>query len=157
MKIGILGGTFNPIHVGHLAIAETALEKMGLNKIFFVPCHTPPHKEDKSLTAPSHRYNMVKLAIDENPRFEISDFEIQKKDKSYSIDTVKHFKNVFPKSELFFIIGYDMLDGLKQWKSIDEILKLASFIVINRPEYKKKENGIPYHTITMPGLDISSS
>ena len=158
MRVGILGGTFNPIHIGHLAIAQTALEKVGLKRVIFVPCHRPPHKGNKRLASPMHRYNMVKLAIGRNPLFAISDFEVKRKKKSYSIDTIKHFKKILPRNaKLFFIIGGDMLSSLKRWKSVDEILSIASFIAVNRPAYKKKENAIPYHSVKMPGLDISSS
>ncbi len=157
-RIGVLGGTFNPIHIGHLAIAQMAQEKMHLEKIIFVPSHLPPHK-NVNVVAPAHdRYNMARLAIKGNPYFEISDFEIKKKGKSYTIDTLWYFRRIFPKdSELFFIIGGDALSQLKNWKYIDDILKIATFIVVNRPGEYKKTSGIAYHSVVMPGIDISSS
>jgi len=107
-RIGILGGTFNPVHIGHLAIAQMASDKLRLDKVIFVPCNLPPHKSVKNMPSAHHRYNMVKLAIAGNDQFEISNFEIKKNGKSYSIDTLKYFRRLFGKSaKLFFIVGGD--------------------------------------------------
>ncbi len=90
-RIGILGGTFNPVHTGHLILGETVREKFRLDKVIFVPSCNPPHKKNKSLVLPKHRYQMVCLAIRENPCFDVSDFEISKKGISYTVDTLNHF------------------------------------------------------------------
>lgn len=157
-RIGILGGTFNPIHIGHLAMAETVREKMDLKKIIFVPAYIPPHKKIKDLASADHRYNMVRLAIKGNPSFEISDFEIAKRGKSYTIETVLYFRKIYPQgTEFFFIIGGDMLLGLTGWKRIDEILGVVSFVAVNRPRYINKGKVIQHCAVTMPELDVSSS
>ena len=157
-KIGVFGGTFNPIHIGHLAIARSAQEKFNLEKVIFVPCHYPPHKRVSRLVSAQDRFNMVRLGIKDNPCFDISDFEIKKEGKSYSIDTVKYFRGKFSdKTKLFFIIGEDTFSDISSWKAIDEILKIVSFIVVNRPGYAACMPKVKHHSIISPGIDISGS
>jgi len=157
-RVGILGGTFNPIHTGHLAMAQMAMEKMKLDEVVFVPSNTPPHKVIKNLASAKHRYNMVQLAIRGNSSLKISDFEVKRKGKSYTINTLLYFKDSYPKGTKFFlIIGKDMLPGLKKWRNIDEIIKLASFVVINRPRYDNLKTTIKHHSVFMPEIDVSSS
>jgi nicotinate-nucleotide adenylyltransferase len=135
MKIGILGGTFNPIHIGHLILAEEVREKLGLSKIVFVPTNLPPHKDNRDVVDSKHRYKMIKFAIAGNKDFTVSDVEIKRGGKSYSIDTIHEFKNKYRASKLYFITGSDLLKYLKEWKDINKILKLVNFIVANRPGY----------------------
>ncbi|MCK5581569.1 MAG: nicotinate-nucleotide adenylyltransferase [Candidatus Omnitrophica bacterium] len=157
-RIGILGGTFNPIHVGHLAIAQKAQEKLGLEKVIFVPSCQPPHKKISNLASAKDRYHMVQLAIKDNPLFEISNFEFKKGGKSYSVDTVKYFYDKFSKgTRLFFIIGEDSLPGLGAWRQVDEILKVVSFVVVNRPRFGGKDSPVKHASVAMPGIDVSSS
>lgn len=159
-RIGVLGGTFNPVHIGHLAIAQMAREAVKLDKVIFVPSNWPPHKNESNIAPARDRYNMVRLAVKGNPGFETSDFEIKNEGKSYTIDTLWHFRRIFPKeAKLFFIIGGDTLSQLKNWRYIEDILKIATFIVVNRPGQFKKEKGIKvnYYSVSMPGIDISSS
>ena len=157
-RIGILGGTFNPIHMGHLAIAQVSRERLSLDKVYFVPTNIPPYKSSRSVISSLHRYNMVNLAIKGNPFFGVSDFEIKREGKSYSIDTVEHFKKVFSKNaKLFFIVGEDAFMTLHTWRKIEEISKLVTFVVVNRPGFKDKQPKIKSKAIVMPGLDISSS
>ena len=133
-RIGILGGTFDPVHIGHMAIAQKALEKCRLDKVIFVPSALPPHKKMPRLASAWDRYRMVALAAQGNPRFEVSDYEVQKGGKSYSIDTVCHFRAQYPaETKLFFIIGEDNVDTLETWKEIDRIIEIVTFIVVNRP------------------------
>src|SRR3989338_5023477 len=94
-RIGVLGGTFNPVHIGHLAMAQTAQEAVGLEKVIFVPSNWPPHKNINHVAPSKDRYHMVQLAIQGNPFFEISDFEIKKSVKSYTIDTMRYFRRAF--------------------------------------------------------------
>ena len=156
-KIGILGGTFNPVHNGHLVMAQTALEKLKLDKVIFVPSFLPPHKTARHVLGPRDRYQMVRLAIKGNPRFTVSDFEIKRPGKSYSIDTVKYLREQFScETKLFFIIGGDSLRALPMWKDIDDLLLLTRFVVVNRPGFLEKSE-IKVKSINMPGLDISSS
>lgn len=158
-RIGILGGTFNPIHVGHLAVGQAAGEQCSLDKVFFVPSNRPPHKNIAHLASAEDRHRMVDLAIRDNPLFAVSDFEIRRDGRSYSIDTVRYFRETFPKARLFFIIGGDSFPALHTWKAIDEILAIVTFIVVNRPGYVLTNDHLTlsYQSVMMPGMDISSS
>jgi nicotinate-nucleotide adenylyltransferase len=157
-RIGILGGTFNPIHLGHLVIAQTALENLGLDAVYFIPSYFPPHKGLKNLLSAKKRLAMVRLALKGNKNFKVSDFEVEKEGKSYSIETVKHFLEIFPKkTKIYFILGEDAVEGLDSWKKVDELKKLVQFVVLTRPNQKRKSYYSKVKNIKMPGLDISSS
>jgi nicotinate-nucleotide adenylyltransferase len=138
-KIGLLGGTFNPIHSGHLKAAEIILDKIGLEKILFIPSYVPPHKVLTDMAAPYHRLNMVKLAIAGNPVFEASSLEIDAEETSYSIITLGKIRNRYPYSTIFFIVGIDAFLEIKTWKEYKKVLKQCSFIVISRPGYHLEE------------------
>lgn len=158
MKIGIVGGTFNPIHIGHLILAEEALWKLKLDKVIFVPSYLPPHKEEEKILDPEHRFKMILLAIEGNPKFEISRIEIDAKQTSYSIDTIKKFKEQFgAKAEIFFITGSDSLKELFSWKKIDEIFELSNFIVAKRPGFPIDEVPKDVQVVPITGMEISSS
>lgn len=157
-RIGILGGTFNPLHIGHLAMAEAAQDRMGLERVIFVPCAEPPHKRLTRLAPAKDRLEMIRLSIKKDPGFEVSDFEVKKGGKSYSIDTVRYFHEKFgDKAELFFIVGGDSAAYLRSWKQIDELLEIVSFVVINRPGHDDCAADVPHHSVVMPGIDIASS
>jgi nicotinate-nucleotide adenylyltransferase len=156
-RIGILGGTFNPPHFGHLVLAQETLKKLKLYKVIFIPTYTPPHKMVKGNNA-LMRYKMVALACKTNPKFEASKIELEKRAVSYSVDTLRRLKTKFGKgTELFFIIGSDSLSGLESWRNMDEILKLANFVVAYRPGYPIKKLNLKVKSIKVPTLDISSS
>ncbi|WAC08190.1 MAG: nicotinate-nucleotide adenylyltransferase [Thermodesulfobacteriota bacterium] len=138
-RIGLFGGTFNPIHVGHLRAAEEIHEFFHLDKIIFIPARIPPHKTEKAIIAPDHRLNMVKLAIQDNPRFEVSNFEIQRDSKSYSIITIEHFqKKLGLNTSLFFLMGMDAFLEINTWKDFSQLFSLTNFIIMSRPGYHKK-------------------
>lgn len=148
MRIGIVGGTFNPIHIGHLILAEEAREKLKLDKIIFVPAYFPPHKDNSDIAPASHRYKMISLAIKTNRYFLLSDTEIKRDGKSYTIDTLRELKKIYPDDELFFIIGSDLLKYLDDWKDLSEIIKMVSFIAATRPGYPLEK--IPSYISTIP-------
>jgi len=156
MKVGILGGTFNPIHIGHLILAEEAREKLKLDKIIFVPAYLPPHKDNSDIARAKERLSMLKLALKGNKCFSASDIEIKREGRSYTIDTIKEFKKVFPNDELYFIIGSDLLKYLDEWKDLSDIIKLVKFIVATRPGYPLEK--IPAYISTLPirAVDISA-
>ena len=139
MKIGILGGTFNPIHIGHLILAEEVREKLKLDRIIFVPAYFPPHKDHSDIALANARIAMVKIAIKGNRYFLSSDMEIKRDGRSYTIDTLKEFKSLYPQDELYFIIGSDLLKYLDDWKDWNEIVKMVKFIVATRPGYPLEE------------------
>src|SRR6185436_14597746 len=134
--VAIFGGTFNPIHYGHLATAEEVRTKFNLDKVIFVPTNLPPHKNQSDLVSARQRWLMTHLATVSNLCFEVSTFEIDSGGKSYTIDTVKHFRKFYgEKVKLYFIIGADMLSEISTWKNIGEILKICSFIAVPRPGF----------------------
>lgn len=135
-SIAIFGGTFNPIHYGHLAIAEEVRTKFNLDKVVFVPSFLPPHKKSADLAEARQRFLMTHLATVGNPCFEVSSFEMDKMGKSYSIDTVNHFRESYgEKVQLYFIVGADVLLEIPTWKNIGEIVRKCRFIVVPRPGY----------------------
>ena len=134
MRIGLLGGTFNPIHNGHLFIAAQIRDRLDLERVLFIPTGDPPHKPSTSLAPAAHRQEMVKLAIASEPSFALSDVELTRANKSYSIDTVRTLRTELgPSAELFFILGLDSFVELPTWKQASELLKLCHFAVVTRP------------------------
>ena len=159
-SIAIFGGTFNPVHLGHLVAAQTALETLKLNRVIFVPSSKPPHKLEKDLASAADRFKMVKLATENHPRFDVSDWEIKRGGKSYSIDTARFFRKKYPlPAQLFFIIGGDELIALPAWKDFEQLLELLTFVAVNRPGYKKSPESrrISHLAVEMPDIDLSSS
>ncbi len=135
-SVALFGGTFNPIHYGHLAIAEEVRAKHNLDKVIFIPTALPPHKDPSDLVDAHKRSVMAYLATVSNPCFDVSTYEVEKGGKSYSIDTIRHFRNFFGDNvEIYFIIGADMLVEIASWKNIGEILGLCRFIAVSRPGY----------------------
>ncbi|HJT22332.1 MAG TPA: nicotinate-nucleotide adenylyltransferase [Nitrospira sp.] len=133
-KLGLLGGTFNPIHNGHLFIARHVREALDLDRVLFIPAGAPPHKPDKDLAPAGDRFEMVRLAVDHDDRLGISDVEINRKRKSYTIDTIHLLSGQYGKNtELFFVIGIDAFVEFPTWKSPDELLLLCHFVVVSRP------------------------
>lgn len=132
-RIGIMGGTFNPIHIGHLLLAQAAYERYDLAKVLFMPCSQPCHKSAPRLLAGEHRLAMVRAAIDDDHRFQASDLEVRRGGISYSVDTLKALHALHPGAEFFFIIGTDSLLELHQWKDIATLLTLCTFVTFYRP------------------------
>jgi nicotinate-nucleotide adenylyltransferase len=130
MKVGIFGGTFDPIHNGHLITAVAVKELRNLDKIIFIPSFIAPHKIDRLSSSPEHRIEMLKRAIKEIHYFDYSDFEIKKEGVSYTIDTLKFLQNKYADIEL--IVGYDNLLEFSTWKDPDEILKMIKLVVLKR-------------------------
>jgi nicotinate-nucleotide adenylyltransferase len=155
MRIGILGGTFNPIHIGHLILAEEAREKLGLERIIFVPAYLPPHKDNSDIAPAADRLKMVKLAIKGNRYFSVSNAEIKRDGRSFTIDTIKEFKKIYPQDELYFIIGSDLLKYLDDWKDLDEIIKLVKFIAATRPGYPLEKLPAYISTLAIRAVDVS--
>lgn len=131
-----MGGTFDPIHHGHLVTAEEARCQFGLKKVIFIPAGIPPHKERKDISPPWHRYEMTKLAIATNPHFAISDLEIKREGASYTIDTVSAMREVYQGRELFFITGADAVLEILTWKNVQGLLEMCYFLAATRPGFK---------------------
>lgn len=159
MKIGILGGSFNPPHSGHLILAENVREKLKLDKILFVPANIPPLKGKRPLLSAIERLRMVNLAIEKNPYFESSKAEIKRGGISYTFETLNYFKQYYgKKTRLFFIAGADILKQLPLWKKKDDIFKLCAFVIVARKGFKIP-SFLPGNIkiLEMNTIDISSS
>jgi nicotinate-nucleotide adenylyltransferase len=161
-----MGGTFDPIHYGHLIAAEEARFRFGLSRVIFVPCGVPPHKKPYEVTPAEHRYAMTVLATASNPHFVVSRVEIERPGPSYAVDTVKIFRQQFgERAELFFITGLDAVLEILTWKSHDELIRLCRFIAVTRPGYDavKLRERLPsdylerIDLLAIPGMDISST
>ena len=134
LKVGLLGGSFNPIHNGHLAIAQHVQERLQLSRVLFIPTGDPPHKRDGTLAPANVRLEMVRLAIADNPLFTVSDIELQRTGKSYSIDTIRALQQQYgPSTELFFIIGLDAFLDFPTWREPKELLRICHFVIVPRP------------------------
>ena len=157
IRIGILGGTFNPIHNGHMVIAEEVYKHHNLTKVLFIPANIPPHKQAEDLADARHRYQMVKEAISENDIFEVSDIEIKRKGKSYTIDTVQNILNSYGKDcEIFLIIGSDSLIELELWNDIKKLSQLCHFVIVNRPGFSVDIPGSLTDTIGKDKVQVLS-
>ncbi len=141
MRIAIIGGTYNPIHYGHLRIAEEAREAFSFERVIFMPTYITPHKLKESLTLPETRFEMVKAAIAGNPAFEVSDMEIRREGRSFTIDTVREIKAAEPSAEVSLIIGNDSFNEITTWCEYEELFRLSSFVVVQRPHHISKKPG----------------
>ena len=155
VRIGIFGGTFNPIHLGHLLLAETAREALKLDRVLFIPTRQPPHKRVRDLLAGPERLALVQAAIQGHPAFVASDIELQRDGPSYSIDTVRVLRQQLPTAKLFLLVGEDML-GVR-WLAWDELKRLCTIVAARRPGAARsgRQRGVTW--LPMPQMDIASS
>ncbi len=135
-RIGILGGTFNPIHLGHLILAQDALEQLELDRVLLIPCALPPHKDGRALASAPHRAAMIEAAIEGDPRFSVSTLEIERGGLSWTVDTLQALRDTYPDALRVFIIGADTVHELRTWRRIDDIFRLCRFAVVGRPGVK---------------------
>jgi nicotinate-nucleotide adenylyltransferase len=180
-KIGLFGGTFDPVHNGHLAVGRAALRQLGLDTLYFIPASLPPHKSDQLITPFPHRAAMLRLAVQGEPRFVVSDIEGLRSGPSYTIDTLLQFRqNLGPEADFFFIIGLDAFADITTWKKYRELLNRTSFVVIDRqshacrsvaqevgrcfPDYQEEDRGIwskagsrRIYSLAMDPVPVSSS
>lgn len=157
-RVGILGGTFDPPHLGHIAIANAALEQLNLDKIIFIPASIPPHKMKRTTASPLDRLEMLRLALGKNGRFEISEIEILRDGASFTVDTLEALGKSHPSDQLFLLIGADNVSEIETWRQPERIFELVTVAAANRPGYKphgKFSSSIIY--FTMPPADISST
>lgn len=155
-RVGILGGTFNPPHLGHLIMAEQAGKQLGLDKVYFMPDAEPPHFDQKPFIPGKHRAEMVRRSIQGNPMFELEDCELQRGGKSYTFDTMMELTKNNPNTDYYFIIGGDMVEYLPKWHRIDELLTIVNFVGVARPGYPKVSS-YPVIWVDSPEVAISST
>ncbi|QRN86122.1 nicotinate-nucleotide adenylyltransferase [Clostridia bacterium] len=168
-RIGIMGGTFDPIHFGHLVLAETVRETMKLDKILFIPTGDPPHKKDQNVTSAKQRLEMVELAISDNPDFYCSNMEVDREGFSYTVDTLERLRETCGENcKLFFITGADAIIEILSWKNVERISNLCTFVAAARPGTGRKKlsdflEDLPgylqnkIHVTQVPALQISST
>ncbi len=157
-RVCVFGGTFDPIHIAHLRIAEEALTKFALNRVLFIPAANPPHKDAASLSPYEDRFQMVKIACQPYKEFEASRLE-EGSEHSYTVETLRRFRSSLrAEDRLFFLIGADAFDELKTWKGWEELVTLTEFIVVARPESEYKiPEGARVHRLDGLALPVSSS
>jgi nicotinate-nucleotide adenylyltransferase len=166
-RIGVIGGTFDPIHYGHLAAAEEARVRVNLEKVLFVVALLPPHKLDEDVTPVEHRLAMVRLGIASNPHFEISLVDVDRPGPSFTVDTISMLQEQWgPDSELFFVMGLDSLVEVPTWHQPERLIRLCHLVAVSRPRFevdmRQLEASVPgissrVEIIDMPEVDISSS
>jgi len=132
-RIGIMGGSFDPVHMGHLVIAQDAVERLNLSEVVFVPAAIPPHKQQLQRADAGHRLEMLRLAVESNPRFSISDIEVERGGVSYTVDTLKALRDLHPDAALLLIVGSDTLVELHTWHETERILELCEVATFLRP------------------------
>ncbi len=167
-RIGLMGGTFDPIHHGHLVTAESVYEKIELDEVVFVPSGDPPHKPTENVTCSEHRLKMVEIATQSNPHFSVSSVEVQREGPSYTIDTVRYYSQKYPHNKIYFITGVDAVVNIPQWKNTDGLFEHCEIIAATRPGYPTKNffhfrDQLPRHQrkslriLAVPALSISSA
>lgn len=155
-RVGILGGTFNPPHIGHLVIADQALEQLNLDLVLFMPSGIPPHKEGKEAISAAHRVEMTILATQDHPSFQIELYEATDEQKHYTFDTMTYLMDRYPETQFYFIIGGDMVADLPNWYKIEELVKMVEFVAFHRSGYPV-ESEYPLIFLDAPMMDISST
>jgi len=159
-RVGIMGGTFDPIHHGHLVAASEVESLFGLDEVIFVPTGEPWQKSERRVSPAEHRYLMTVIATASNPRFWVSRVDIDREGPTYTIDTIRDIAAQRPGAELFFITGADALGQILSWKDAEAALKLARFVGVTRPGYDLSDEHLPFDSVTMldvPAMAISSS
>lgn len=167
-RIGIFGGSFDPIHVGHLMLAQSALERYQLDKVLFMPAKLSPFKQKLTMTKAETRYHMVELAVSDNPDFLVSDLELNRPEPSYTIDTIRILKQQYPGVKIFFIAGADSIMELEGWMTFEELLKEVVFLAAYRPSHTRAQletevlrlntqYEADIRLVDFPDVDVSSS
>ena len=149
-KAGIIGGTFNPIHNGHILLALYCKEKLNLDSVIFIPTYTPPHKSDKELVSEVHRINMCNIAVESYNDFSVSDIEIKRKGKSYTYETLTSLKEIYPDDTLYFITGADMFLTLEKWKNPEIFFEKAIIAAVPRNSSDSEVLNSHYQAILKP-------
>lgn len=163
MKVGIMGGTFDPIHTGHLLVGETAREAAQLDEVWFMPANVPPHKKNAPLATTRQRWEMVCLAVQDHPSFMACDVEIAKGGTSFTIETVELLQAAYPDNSFYYIIGGDMVQYLQHWHRIGELVQRLTFIGVQRPGIELNLDQLSHSVrsavtmVNMPLIEISST
>ncbi len=170
MRLGIFGGTFDPVHLGHLILAESCREAARLDEVWFVPAATPPHKQGRPLSDATRRIEMLELAIAGHPQFKVCRLEIERGGVSYTVETLRQIRALVPEAELFLLLGADSLEELHTWREAEVICELALPLVVRRPNHAPRIHEsllsrigparweqIRAHMVDMPLIELSST
>jgi nicotinate-nucleotide adenylyltransferase len=157
MKIGLFGGSFDPVHLGHLLVAQAAVEELGLDKLFFIPAAKSPFKPENKMAPDAIRLQLLRLALAGKTNCEVDDQEIRRGGVSYTVDTLRNYANQFPQAELFYLIGADNAAKLNEWREAGELAKLAQFVAVPRPGESPPEFPKPFHGRTLKGFPFAVS
>ena len=144
-----MGGTFDPIHNGHLAAAQSVAETFQVDEVHFVPAFSPPHKQSRGITSPFHRFAMVTLAMAPFERFRSSTIEVDALEKRYTVETLEAMQQAYPGSELLFIIGTDMYQEIETWKNFRRLFELAHLVIVNRPGFPFRQDVAPFQILNV--------
>jgi nicotinate-nucleotide adenylyltransferase len=147
VRIAVLGGTFDPIHNGHLAAAQCVSAAFRVDEVHFVPSFSPPHKQSRDIISPFHRFAMIALAIAPFERFRPSTIEVDALEKRYTVDTLELMGNLYPKAQLLFVLGTDMYQEIETWKHHKRLFDLAHLVIVNRPGFPFREDVAPFQTL----------
>ncbi len=156
-RVGVFGGTFDPIHVGHLAAASEVCAALSLDLLLVTPADVQPFKDAGAVTPARHRLAMARLAVKDDPRMEVSDVDIVRGAPTYTVDTLRDIAAAFPGSELFFITGADALERLDEWREAKVLKTLATFVGVSRPGYSLSPSGGDVRFVEVPALQVSST
>lgn len=156
-RIGLYGGSFDPIHTGHVLVGQAAIEELQLNRLFFIPAARSPFKPEQQPAPCELRLAMIRLALAGRTNCEVDDFEIQRGGTSFTIDTVRYFAQRFPQAKLFYLIGADNVAGLPKWRSPEELAELAEFLVIPRPGEAQVQLPSPFRGQYLRGFPFGVS
>lgn len=167
-SLGILGGSFNPVHWGHIYLAKLAMDRFALTRVLLLPSGDPPHKPEKGMLSACHRLAMVRLAAEELPGLTVSDMEVRRRGKTYSVDTLEILKAALPQTELYYIIGTDAFLGFWEWRNVPRVVELCTLLVFMRPgcdmqavfdmaQDLREKVGAKVHLFNDMGIDVSAS
>lgn len=159
-RIGVMGGTFDPIHHGHLVAASEAMNAFGLEQVLFVPAGVQPFKQDRQVAPAEHRYLMTVIATASNNRFNVSRVDIDREGPSYTYQTLRTLNQEMPETDLFFITGADAMAEILSWKNSEELFELAHFVGVTRPGHDLADQGLPHESVSLlevPAMAISST
>lgn len=159
MRLGVFGGTFDPLHIGHLIVAQDAWAALGLDRVLLVPAAVPPHKRGRVVTPADVRLEMVRAAVAGDPRFEVSDLELRRPGPSYTVDTLRELHERYPGADLFFLLGVDQYRDFHTWREPEEIARLATLVVLSRTGIVEVESRVGTLPTVLPvtRIDLSAT
>ena len=158
MRIAIIGGTFDPIHNGHLAVGRSVATTFKVDQVHFVPAFTPPHKEPRGITSPFHRFAMVVLATMPIAHFRASTIEVDALEKRYTVQTLELMRQKYPGADLIFVAGTDMYEDIDTWREFRRLFELATFAIVNRPGFRFREDIFPAYSLKPnESIDLSTN